>query len=216
MTTAESPPKNTPNQERRKSFLRRPEIHWRIVFEYKENGENIEGEVVKVGDLKEKDKLICDIRLDNDETITVDLSVLGGTGQYEYRYNDRPWQTSNVFSGLENGIQLSFEARQINGCSNIVSASAIGLSFPAFFTPNGDGFNDFWNIPGLRDQIEAQIFIFDRYGKLIKRIFPSQAGWDGFYNGKRMPSQDYWFRVEFEDLITGNRLIYKNHFTLKR
>ena len=151
-----------------------------------------------------------------DKAIIVDLSVIGGNGEYEYRYNDSPWQTSNVFSGLESGIQLIFEARQINGCSNTASDSAIGLSFPVFFTPNGDGFNDFWNIPGLRNQIEAKILIFDRYGKLIKQIFPFQAGWDGFYNGKRMPPQDYWFRVEFDDLITGNRLTYNNHFTLKR
>ena len=151
-----------------------------------------------------------------DQNIIVELSVVGGNGEYEYRYNDSPWQMSNVFSGLEGGIQLTFEARQINGCSNTASDSAIGLTFPTFFTPNGDGYNDFWNIPVLRNQVNAKIFIFDRYGKLIKQIFPFQAGWDGFYNGNRMPSEDYWFRVEFDDLITGNRLIFNSHFALKR
>jgi gliding motility-associated-like protein len=60
------------------------------------------------------------------------------------------------------------------------------------------------------------IYIFDRYGKLLVQILPTQAGWDGYYKGKPMPSQDYWFRVEFNDLVTGNRISYNNHFTLKR
>jgi gliding motility-associated-like protein len=90
------------------------------------------------------------------------------------------------------------------------------LSFPGFFTPNGDGINDYWNIRELRNQSEATIYIFDRYGKLLEQIYPVQIGWDGTYNGRPMPSQDYWFIVEFTDEITGNKLSYNNHFTLKR
>jgi len=151
-----------------------------------------------------------------DQTIVVQLNVLGGNGSYEYRVNEGPWQASDVFSNLMSGTENVFEARQINGCSNIASDTAIGLTFPPYFTPNGDGFNEFWNIRGLRDQSDAVIYIFDRYGKLLVQVFPSQAGWDGYYNGKPMPSQDYWFKVEFNDLITGNRTSYTNHFTLKR
>jgi len=151
-----------------------------------------------------------------DPSIIVQLNVIGGNDSYEYRVNGGPWQTSNTFSNLPSGTENLFEARQINGCSNIASDTATGLTFPQFFTPNGYGFNEFWNIKGLRNQSDAVIYIFDRYGKLLVQILPTQAGWDGYYKGKPMPSQDYWFRVEFNDLVTGNRISYNNHFTLKR
>jgi hypothetical protein len=39
------------------------------------------------------------------------------------------------------------------------------LQAAAFFTPNGDGANDYWNLKGLNGSIykNAKIFIFDRY-----------------------------------------------------
>ncbi len=90
------------------------------------------------------------------------------------------------------------------------------IDYPPFFTPNQDGFNDTWNIKALEDQQLSTIYIFDRYGKLLKQIKPESEGWDGTYNGKPMPSQDYWFRVEFTEPTTGVKSEFKAHFTLKR
>ncbi|NGZ90128.1 T9SS type B sorting domain-containing protein, partial [Psychroflexus maritimus] len=56
----------------------------------------------------------------------------------------------------------------------------------------------------------------DRYGKLLKQLSPSSEGWDGTYNGKPMPSNDYWFKVEYTDPRTGARKTFKSNFTLKR
>jgi gliding motility-associated-like protein len=151
-----------------------------------------------------------------EEEVNIELIVTGGNDEYEFRVNNGPWQLSSVFDNLIGGTAYNFEVRQINGCSNAATDIAIGLSFPPYFTPNSDGFNDFWNITDLRNQQDAVIYIFDRYGKLLEQIRPMQAGWDGFYNGKPMPSQDYWFRVEFSDTVNGNKLTYVNHFTLKR
>ncbi|WP_442787965.1 T9SS type B sorting domain-containing protein, partial [Flavobacterium suncheonense] len=84
-----------------------------------------------------------------------------------------------------------------------------------FFTPNGDGINDTWNIWSLRtiDQA-AEIHIYDRYGKLIKQITPMGNGWDGTYNGQLLPSTDYWFTVKFDENGAGR--IFKSHFSMKR
>ncbi|MBC8757723.1 T9SS type B sorting domain-containing protein, partial [Kordia sp. YSTF-M3] len=65
-------------------------------------------------------------------------------------------------------------------------------------------------------QPAAKIYIFDRYGKLLKQISPAGQGWDGTYNGTPMPSADYWFRVEYVDPFDGNLKEFINHFTLKR
>ncbi|HET8810447.1 MAG TPA: T9SS type B sorting domain-containing protein, partial [Flavobacteriaceae bacterium] len=80
------------------------------------------------------------------------------------------------------------------------------IDYPKFFTPNGDGYNDTWNIIGISDQPNAQIYIFDRYGKLLKQLSPTGPGWDGTYNGRPMPSSDYWFRVQYIEPMTVRRL----------
>ncbi|MEM6517503.1 MAG: T9SS type B sorting domain-containing protein, partial [Bacteroidota bacterium] len=90
------------------------------------------------------------------------------------------------------------------------------LDYPAFFTPNGDGFNDRWNIAGIDRGLGAQIYIFDRYGKLLKQIAPGGLGWDGNYNGSPMPVSDYWFVVEYDEPRTRERKEFRAHFTLKR
>ena len=61
---------------------------------------------------------------------------------------------------------------------------------------------------GLEDSI---IYIFDRFGKLVKQINPSGTGWNGTYNGNQLSSSDYWFVLE----LTNGKTI-KGHFSLKR
>ncbi len=65
------------------------------------------------------------------------------------------------------------------------------------------------------DHTETRIYIFDRYGKLMKQISSTGAGWDGTYNGSQMPSDDYWFTVDYAD-ENGVMKQFKAHFTLKR
>ncbi|WP_344725914.1 T9SS type B sorting domain-containing protein, partial [Corallibacter vietnamensis] len=83
-----------------------------------------------------------------------------------------------------------------------------------FFTPNGDGFNDFWHLEMLSNSCDYILYIFNRYGKLLKTLTPFDDKWDGTYNGLNMPSSDYWYLVDYDN-GQGN-LQYKSHFTLKR
>ncbi|NQX86221.1 MAG: T9SS type B sorting domain-containing protein, partial [Flavobacteriaceae bacterium] len=78
----------------------------------------------------------------------------------------------------------------------------------------GDGYNDTWEIEGIDTVNNVKIYIFDRYGKLLKELSPAGNGWDGTYNGSLMPSSDYWFVVEYEE--GGTNKEFKAHFTLKR
>jgi gliding motility-associated-like protein len=88
------------------------------------------------------------------------------------------------------------------------------VNYPKFFTPNGDGHNETWNIVDLEEQLNAVIYIYDRYGKLLSQIYPSKNGWDGYYNGAAMPSSDYWFTVTYEE--NNQTKEFKSHFSLKR
>jgi gliding motility-associated-like protein len=88
------------------------------------------------------------------------------------------------------------------------------IGYPTYFTPNGDGIHDTWNIVGLDSS--AKVFIFDRYGKLIKQINPIGEGWNGNLNGQPLSATDYWFTVDYTESQTGESKIFKSHFSLKR
>ena len=79
---------------------------------------------------------------------------------------------------------------------------------------NGDGIHENWNIVGLSGQPSSKIYIFDRFGKLIKQISSTSEGWDGTFNGQMMSSTDYWFTVDFME--QGKSKQFKAHFSLKR
>ncbi len=88
------------------------------------------------------------------------------------------------------------------------------VEFPKFFTPNGDGFNDFWQLVPLPESTDiniSYIHIFNRYGLLIKQLDPNAQGWDGTFNGRPLPASDYWFRA----VDTSNNM-FQGHFSLKR
>lgn len=132
-----------------------------------------------------------------------------GTGIYEYSLDGFEYQESPAFDNLNPGIYTVF-ARDISGCA-VASKEAIVMFYPKYFTPNADGYHDYWQIIGSSNEPNSKIYIFDRYGKLLKQLDPLSSGWDGTYNGANMPSTDYWFLVERE-----NGENYKGHFTLIR
>lgn len=133
---------------------------------------------------------------------------------YEYRLNNGPWQSAAVFNGVPGGTHRIM-AREINGCGNVTSRPFRLVGYPRFFTPNGDGYNDTWNVINDASMSITQVIIFDRFGKLLKQLDPSSGGWDGTFNGNELPADDYWFLVYYSgaDSVNG---AYKGSFTLKR
>jgi gliding motility-associated-like protein len=119
------------------------------------------------------------------------------------------YQDSNAFGGLGSG-EFTVYVKDKNGCG-ISQGSVFLLSYPSFFTPNGDGFNDVWTIKDSYTDPDLTISIFDRYGKLIKIISGVDLSWNGTLNGAMLPSTDYWFVAK-----RGNGKTVKGHFSLKR
>ena len=133
-------------------------------------------------------------------------------GNFVYQVDHGSFQASNVFSGLNYGTH-TVSVKDDEGCTDMTQLFSI-IGYPRFFTPNGDGFNDFWNIEGLPEGSHATVYIFDRYGKLVSQIAPDNPGWNGTFNGKQLPSTDYWFTVEY--YVDRKSNIYQSHFSLKR
>lgn len=154
------------------------------------------------------------------EGYSVDVSAtdfIGGSyAQFEYRLDNGSWQESTVFNNVPPGNHV-VTARELNGCGQTSSESFFLIGYPRFFTPNSDGYNDTWYLINNGDIIIKKLYVFDRYGKLIKQLNPANSnGWDGTYNGKELPADDYWFKVEFIDGKTGQNREYMANFTLIR
>ncbi|WP_031426951.1 T9SS type B sorting domain-containing protein [Flavimarina sp. Hel_I_48] len=144
----------------------------------------------------------------------ITVIVVSGDGDYEYQIDGGEFQASNEFYDVTSG-KHEVTARGITGNCAATTIIVNVVNYQKFFTPNADGINDTWNIESLRGYADGQIEIFDRYGKLLKTIFPDGNGWDGTFRGENMPSDDYWFKVRFVD-EEGMPVEFKAHFTLKR
>ncbi|GAA4280799.1 hypothetical protein GCM10022260_12200 [Gaetbulibacter aestuarii] len=134
--------------------------------------------------------------------------IATGDGDFEYSIDGINYQDSNLFHNLLGGI-YNVHVRDKLGCGEDFESVTV-VDYPKYFTPNDDAVNDTWQIRGISKYPQAKIFIFDRYGKLLKQLTPNSIGWNGLYKGEKLPSTDYWFRVELD-----NEHYFIGHFALK-
>ena len=157
-----------------------------------------------------------DVIEDLSDRNTIEVFVQG-TGSYEYAINGGAFQDSPIFIDIPPG-ENTLIINDKNGCGTTEPIPFLVVGYPKFFTPNGDGIHDAWNILGIETLIDPVVFIFDRYGKLLKQLDDQTMGWDGTFNGRPMPSSDYWFRLEYsrdeDGIVVANTI--RTHFSLKR
>jgi gliding motility-associated-like protein len=101
------------------------------------------------------------------------------------------------------------------GCNSneskfIVSIINTDFFIPKYFTPNNDSNHDYWKVIDNANSIKS-IYIYNRYGKLLKSLDANSEGWDGTFNGNPLTTDDYWFVINRQSEIP-----IKGHFTLKR
>lgn len=140
-------------------------------------------------------------------TITINTSQIG---DFEYSIDGINFQDSNVFSVAEGGNFIAY-VKEKNNCG-FDQKQFVVVSYPNFFTPNGDGVNDNWYIKGGNNFSHAEVAIFDRFGKLITILTASNPVWNGTLRGKLLPASDYWFVAKINDSFPET----KGHFSLIR
>lgn len=128
---------------------------------------------------------------------------------YLYSLDGINYQTENFFNNLFPG-EYNVYIKNLTTCEVNIE-NVIIFMYPKFFSPNNDGYNDFWKIKNSNKEDGIQISIYDRYGKLIKILKNNDIGWDGTHNNKSLPATDYWFTVTRK-----NGKVYKGHFALIR
>ena len=142
-----------------------------------------------------------------DLTVTINTTQ---SGDFEYSLNGIDFLSSNIFTVIEGGSYTCY-VREINGCGADQKPIVV-ISYPDFFTPNGDGINDSWSVKGGNNITTAEIAIYDRFGKLITILNAGNPFWEGISNGKLLPATDYWFVAKINDTFPE----IKGHFSLKR
>jgi gliding motility-associated-like protein len=139
-----------------------------------------------------------------------------GTQPFLFGVDEVPVDNDPVKRGLSFGLH-SFYIIDAAGCRSVAADLLVEppkLFPPIVFTPNGDGYNDTWEVPGMREIYpDATIAIYDRYGKKLTEYKGSaDRGWDGRYLGRDMPTTDYWYEINIKEI----NVQYVGHFTLLR
>jgi len=165
----------------------------------------------EIATLTQEDLVVIDLVGD-----TGSIEILAdnlGVGNYEYAIGDPTgiYQDLPFFDNLLPGIHTIY-IQDKNNCGRVEIEGSV-LGHMKFFSPNGDGINDRWKILGVNEnfQPKTRVYIYDRWGRLLVDLDPLDYGWDGTFNGAKLPQDDYWFRVFFE-----NGKEYKGHFSLLR
>ena len=162
---------------------------------------------------------------------TVQVEANGGTVTnlkgYTYYYNGVDRGDSTTYKINHNDPEriapdgtrikiVEVMVQDANGCTATLTLEVPyhDIEVPNFFTPDGDGENDVWKPKYLDNNVNARIYIFDRYGRRLANLAPGE-GWDGQYDGRSMPAGDYWYIIEINDQLYDKRQFYGN-FTLYR
>ena len=139
---------------------------------------------------------------ESDQTIAVE--AIGGSGQFEYSFENLPFQNYNIYS-LADGGDIVVKVRDSNNCYEISKTITV-WQYPRFFSPNGDSFNDTWSIKSTK---KIAVSIFDRFGRLVKQLQNGES-WNGTFSAQPLVTDDYWFLIAYNDKT------FKGHFSLKR
>lgn len=159
-------------------------------------------------------------RIDSLSFRSVEIVLQSNTGTAPFQYIVDDNYDENVDEPVKDNLEYgnhSVKVIDAAGCqidSSFVT-HAPGLEFPIHISPNGDGKDDVFSIPVLRDAYpDANIRIFDRWGKKLAdyKAGNTEMDWDGTYNGVQMPSTDYWYEIEIKEI----KKTYTGHFTLIR
>lgn len=85
------------------------------------------------------------------------------------------------------------------GCERIDSVTVqVSRELPNTITPNNDGVNDVWNIPGIADYPNVEVYIYNRWGNEIFRSTGYREPWDGKRGGDDLPTGAYFYMIDYK------------------
>ncbi|HEY1041066.1 MAG TPA: gliding motility-associated C-terminal domain-containing protein, partial [Bacteroidia bacterium] len=120
------------------------------------------------------------------------LTTIGGTSPFTYSWSpDTDLSCANcsaaTLTGSGTDIKYYIVATDANGCKGIDSVLLISTPCvdmdpslaPNYFSPNGDGSNDVFFIPGVCKSDSYIFRVYDRWGILMFESSMRKQWWDG-------------------------------------
>lgn len=118
-------------------------------------------------------------------------------GQAQYRWQDG---TSMPTLTVENPgtytVEVSTQCESVLDTVIFLACEHCDFYFPNVFSPNDDGFNDFFQVFTNCELFDFRLQVFNRWGGLVFEARDPQAGWDGRLGGKLAPSGVYTWRLD--------------------
>lgn len=144
-----------------------------------------------------------DLKALNGQSVTLYGKVTGDNVTYFWTptaYLDDPTKL-NPKASPPFDITYTLNAISNSGC--VSSADEVFVKIypkiviPNAFSPNGDGFNDTWNIPAASAFNNAELRVVNRNGNLVYQSRGIYKPWDGKFNGKDLPVGTYYYTIYF-------------------
>lgn len=146
---------------------------------------------------------------------TVTIITSGANPPYLYSLNNGPFQPSNVFTNVTLG-QHKVRVQSSLNCTPVTKEFSL-IKLINFFSPNGDGKNDTLDYSQLRNKKNTKFVVYTRTGRLV--FEGSEANnfiWDGKVNGFNLPSDSYWYTLEWTEDNASELQKYTGWLLLKR
>ncbi|SEC95476.1 gliding motility-associated C-terminal domain-containing protein [Tenacibaculum sp. MAR_2009_124] len=184
---------------------------YRVEVEHINDGCPVSVDIEEVRDIQALQLLI-----DDSERNKLIASGDFGLPPYEFSFDGGSFSSNNEMTILETR-DYSVIIRDARGCEVELTVEGVYITIevPNLFTPDGDGVNDYWYPINVEDYHGVKVYIYDRYARRITEFEGSQQGWDGTYQGRALPSGDYWYTIYFKEL-SGQERKTMGHFTLYR
>jgi gliding motility-associated-like protein len=134
---------------------------------------------------------------------TITLTVTGGSQPYTFRWTDEVTTQNRTDIGAGN-YTVEVTDKDLCTKSATVTVDFTGsfscVVIPDLITPNNDGFNDEWRIKNIELYPEAEIKVYNRWGKLVFSTGNISANpWDGTIDGKPVPTDSYHYILRLND-----------------
>lgn len=107
------------------------------------------------------------------------------------------------------------QVTDINGCSDTAFVTVVvdplvvvtDVVIPNLITPNGDGFNDHFQIGNLAMYPDNELIVFNGYGEVIFQSAPYNNDWDGTFAGTKVPDGTYYYVLNLNDTTLGDQTV---------
>jgi gliding motility-associated-like protein len=115
-----------------------------------------------------------------DATLDTLVTFIGSSGNFQASLEQNSMEVTVVD---QCGLDATFE----------INVVACDTEIPNIFSPNSDGMNDFFRIPGIEGFPNSRLEIYNRWGSVVFQDQDYKGGWDGRINGNPVSDGSYFY-----------------------